>query len=137
MRRPFLSVFFAIAAGAWAHAAPIESFVGSFDGESLRAAPSGQSFVVCLRIVEKAGSYSLSALMNDTNWEQGMDHTSNSHWRWTGSGSIQRGRLIFMFSSPGDMAPEKGSLQKIRGGFLLKLGTIRSRVQRVSEPCES
>jgi hypothetical protein len=136
MRRISFSMLFTMTAAAFADAAPAENFVGSFEGESLGAHSSGQSFVICLRVTEQAGTYSLFALMNDTNWESGMDHTSNTHWRWTGSGSIQRGILIFIFSSP-HTPPEKGSLQRTRRGLLLKLGTVQYRIQRVSEPCQS
>lgn len=113
-----------------------ERFVGSFAGASLRADPFGRSFVVCLEVSERAGTYSLAAVMNDTNREPGMDHTSNTHWRWTGSGAIRGSALEFTFSSA-DTPLEKGSLRRTRAGLLLKLGRIQYRMKRASEPCQS
>jgi hypothetical protein len=117
-------------------AATPERFVGSFAGAAVRADPFGKSFVVCLEVTERGGTYSLAALMNDTNREPGMNHTSNSHWRWTGSGAIRGSALEFTFSSA-DTPPEKGSLRTTRSGILLKLGGVQYRLKRASEPCQS
>jgi hypothetical protein len=119
-----------------AAAATPNHLVGSFAGASVRSDPAGQSFVVCLEVIERAGTYSLTAFMNDTNREPGMDHTSNSHWRWMGSGAMRGSALEFTFSSAGT-APEKGSLRRTRAGMLLKLGAVQYRIKRASEPCQS
>jgi hypothetical protein len=131
----FIALCLCLAVSAVAVAATPDPFVGSFAGASVRSDPSGQSFVVCLEVIERAGTYSLVAVMNDTNREPGMDHTSNSHWRWTGSGAIRGSALEFTFSSAGTH-PEKGSLRRTRAGMLLKLGPVQYRIKRASEPCE-
>ena len=136
MKASFLSILLTIIAVTSADSGSIHGLVGSFEGEVVESSSSGRSFVVCLRVIEQGGVYSLSALMNDTNREPGMDHTSNTHWRWTGSGSVRGSMLAFMFSSP-DAPPEQGSLQQTRKGVTLKLGTVRYRMKRAKEPCPS
>ena len=75
----------------WAGAAtpPLSDFVGTYEGASPGRSSTGRSFVLQLDVTKQNGAYSLSAEMNDTNREEGMDHTSNTHWRWVGTGSVR------------------------------------------------
>ena len=132
----FIALCLYLAVSVVAVAATPDHFVGSFAGASVRSDSSGRSFVVCLEVSERAGTYSLVAFMNDTNREPGMDHTSNTHWHWTGSGAIRGSALEFTFSSAAPV-PEKGSLRRTRAGMLLKLGAVQYRIKRASEPCQS
>ena len=108
-----------------------ENVVGSYSGESVGGGATGRSYVLRLDVMEADGVYSLAAEMNDTNREEGMDHTSNTHWRWSGRGHLQSGVLVFTFSSP-DAAPEKGSMRLKGKEVSLHLGNIRYRLKRIS-----
>jgi hypothetical protein len=67
--------------------------------------------------------------MNDTNREAGMDHTSNTHWRWTGTGAVHEGTLKFKYDS-GDAELANGTLRRDKAGFTLMLGSTQYRLRR-------
>ena len=107
-------------------------FVGTYEGGSLGKNTTGRSFILQLDISVEKEAYSLSAEMNDTNREEGMDHTSNSHWNWTGLGGIHDGILVFTFNSP-EGGQRNGSIRRERAGLTLKLDGVRYRI-RPSKP---
>jgi hypothetical protein len=114
----------------WAGAAtpPLSDFVGTYEGASPGRSSTGRSFVLQLDVTKQNGAYSLSAEMNDTNREEGMDHTSNTHWRWTGTGSVRNDVLVFTFTSTGDQS-RQGSIRRDHSEFILTLDRIRYRLQ--------
>ena len=81
-----------------------------------------------LGVTNQNGSYSLTASMNDTNREPGMDHTSNTHWDWSGTGTVQGDCLAFTYDSH-DAEPGKGTLCRDRRDFILTLSGIKYRVR--------
>lgn len=104
------------------------SFVGTYRGESIHNSSTGRSIVLGLTITEQNGNYSLTASMNDTNREDGMDHTSNTHWRWSGTGTVHNDRLTFRFDS-GDAELGGGTLRRDRSGFILMLDRVEYRLR--------
>jgi hypothetical protein len=104
------------------------SFVGTYRGESIHKSLTGRSIVLGLTITEQNGNYSLTASMNDTNCEDGTDHTSNTHWRWIGTGAIHNDRLTFRFDS-GDAELARGALRRDGSGFILMLDRVEYRLR--------
>jgi hypothetical protein len=124
----FLLWCLALACPAFA-APPVEpDFVAVYEGESIGKSSTGRSFVLELTVTKQNESYSLTASMNDTNREAGMDHTSNSHWDWSGTGAVQGDCLAFTYDAP-DAKPGKGILCGDRRGFILTLSGIKYRVR--------
>ena len=103
-------------------------FVGTYEGASIRKDPTGQSFVLELDVTKRNGVYSLAGSMNDTNREEGMDRTSNTHWQWTGTGAVRDGSLIFTYASRGDDR-RNGTLRRDGAGFTLTLDRVQYRLK--------
>ncbi len=56
-------------------------FVGAYEGASIDKSPPGPSLVCRLDVTEQNGVYTLVGSMSDPNREEGMDHTSHTHWQ--------------------------------------------------------
>ena len=105
-------------------------FAGRYRGAATdRSYPYGESLVEELEISDKAGSYSLTGFMNDTNREPGMDHTSNTRWHWTGTGATRGDALQFTYSDA-QGSGGTGSLRQERTGLVLTLDRTQYRLQR-------
>jgi len=102
-------------------------FVGTYEGASFGKSETGQSLVLHLDVTKTDEMYSLVASMNDINREEGMDHTSNSHWHWTGKGAVRQESLDFTYDS-GDAQPGKGTFRRDRAGLILTLDGIQYRL---------
>lgn len=108
------------------------NFSGSYAGSAVHNSnPYGESLVEGLEITQQASDYSLDADMNDTNREPGMDHTSNTRWQWTGTGSVQGDALAFTYSSAGG-DHGNGSLRQKNTALLLTLNGIQYLLHRSS-----
>ena len=102
-------------------------FVGTYQGASIRKSPTGQSLVLQLDVTKRNGVYSLVGSMNDTNREEGMDHTSNTHWQWTGTGAVDHESLNFRFDSF-DAELGRGTLRRDGAGLTLTLNGVQYRL---------
>ena len=91
-------------------------YVGSYEGASIHKSKEGQSLVLQLDVTNSSGAYSLVGSMNDTNREEGMDHTSNTRWQWSGKGIVHEGCLRFKYRSHG-AERENGTLRRDNVGF--------------------
>ncbi|HVF70881.1 MAG TPA: hypothetical protein VM940_04670 [Chthoniobacterales bacterium] len=129
MRTKLLILYSSLLALASAGGAPPAQtdLVGTYEGASIRKSPTGQSLVLQLDVTKRDGVYSLAASMNDTNREEGMDHTSNTHWQWTGTGTVRNDRLTFKYDS-GDAELGRGTLRRDGAAFILTLGRVRYRL---------
>jgi hypothetical protein len=101
--------------------------VGTYEGASIRKSATGQSLVLQLDVTKRDGVYSLAAFMNDTNREEGMDHTSNTRWQWTGTGTVRNDRLTFKYDA-GDAEVGSGTLRRAGAAFILTLGQVQYRL---------
>jgi hypothetical protein len=102
------------------------SLKGSYTGSGLK--DDGYSLVEGLEVTEIKGQSRLTAYMNDTNQEAGMDQISNSRSLWTGQGSMRGDSLVFVYKANG--VDRKGSLEANRSGFLLTLDGRRYQLIR-------
>jgi hypothetical protein len=106
------------------------TFAGKYAGAAVSDTnPDGDSLVEGLEIREKAGQFALTGYMNATNREEGMEHTSNSRWSWSGTGAVVGDVLKFTYSSTLEERGS-GSLRHGRDGLLLRLDDGEYRLHR-------
>lgn len=133
MRKPFFYLVASISlflTGCAARASPPPTFAGTYEGAAIGVTnPDGKSLVESLEITLKAGAYTLSGYMNDTNQEPGMDQPSNSRWQWNGVGAPAGAALVFTYSTP-DGQHGKGVVSRNRHGLLLVLDGTRYQLHK-------
>ena len=136
MTRPRLAVSFLLLAScvsAYA-AAPNANLLGTF--ASRRPPPNAygtHGLVEHLEVTLDGDLYKLSAYMNVTNREGGMEHTSNTFWRWSGEGRLVGNVIRFTYEASfggDDKETGRGSFRRSGSRYIVEVDGAKYTVRR-------
>jgi hypothetical protein len=126
-------ILFTACSAAAGEAEAAAALVGTFTNRPGPGSLGTHSVVEELQVALEGDNYRLTATMNITNREDGMDRTSNTFWTWTGEGRLVRGRIQFTYEARfvgGGLESGRGSFRASKGKYVLELDGSKHTVRR-------